>query len=573
MHLGSITHPHPVTDKKVKYFHDYFHYWLNQSAWKLDGFPDSHLSLLQRIAFRLEHLQRIPPSTYEVINLYLRDPLFHPKDSFCKEGSWHYNLKTLQKKFTNSKYNKIDVQTCRTLVDDLIKTINGPEGLQDSTYFKKILDDAISYLGCPHELHKHAGEIAYCAKLLAAEFLRVGFDADDLKGINGAFRQMLSNKLNYAKRDDKFKAQFEELLRIYQEEKEDDFLFRIDNIKAPDDFHFNYGDVQLTTLNTFNGDKFLYNGYLLKHFQEYFEVKNSIIAVVRLRYKTFNEAKKRALLAIRQALGAFKYMNQKMDGIINQQIIFHIQGNEMGASSTSTITKIGQITSELLKDNNLTIPLPSVSNPKIQSQITKTANIFFQALTDEYPEDVILHFWRFWESSFNKEEKNIISNLARILVLNQLHSSQTTLGNFIYDCAINASTNDKQIVNLSYEFCRGFDIEQNGYSVFMEALKISTDYPFLKKQIKRYFGLTQEKEVARMYQFYNTLLWEYYEQRNFVMHDGTYCPQTLERLQLFIRRIVSQWWTLLFNEIEQNPNSTLEEAIENLVDRAKSVCP
>ena len=78
MHLGSITHSDPVTDRKVKYFHDWFHYWLHQSAWKLDRFPDSHLILLQQISFRLEHIQNMPPSTYEVIKLYLRSTLFEP---------------------------------------------------------------------------------------------------------------------------------------------------------------------------------------------------------------------------------------------------------------------------------------------------------------------------------------------------------------------------------------------------------------------------------------------------------------------------------------------------------------
>src|SRR5690606_17029159 len=146
-----------------------------------------------------------------------------------------------------------------------------------------------------------------------------------------------------------------------------------------------------------------------------------------------------------------------------------INGKGLTAHWSSSVSQIGQFTMGLLDENNFVIPTPNTSRDAILRRIERTDNIFFRALSEDYQDDAILHFWRYWEAFFSnpayKEGKNgskIIYDLSRILSLNQARSSQATLGNFIYNCAVNASMNtDPNVVGLSYEFCAVFDIVGN----------------------------------------------------------------------------------------------------------------
>jgi len=572
MHLGIISHPDPNTDSKVKYFQDYFHYWLQESAWKLDGFPSSHLSLLQRIEFRLKHVQALKQSTYEVIKIYLNNPLFNlKKDPVCKERIEFQNkLRYLKYAFEHKKYTQIDLALCRNFVNDLIIELNGGQGLKDSLYFKIILEEVVSFLKCAHPLPEHSMLISYYAKLISAEYMRVGFDAKDLQSIDGAFHRMLS-KSRYSSNTDKFSAQFNKLLQIYLEEKYEKFIIRIDNIKASKNFKFKYDAVVLTNFNLLKIDTCRWDSHYLEKFEEYFNVENSIVAVLSFRYKSYQEAKRKVLLKVRQALGALQYQTKKMNPVINQDTFYRIKGKHMGVNWHSSLLVLQPFSIDRLKKDKFVIPLPKTSNNDLLQKIKESDKIFFRALSDEYLEDAIVHFWRYWENVFSSAEykgdaPKIIEHLAIILSKNQFYRNHDTLAVFLFDCTINTVMNSNPpLINLSYTFCAGVKHTQKGYRDFIKILATSTQYPFLKKFIARCSKMTPESEFKKGIQFYKLILWELYEQRNFIMHDGNYCPQTLEQIYFYIQRIITQWRTTLFNEIEKGPHNEMEDLIRNLV--------
>ncbi|MEZ4941631.1 MAG: hypothetical protein R3D58_12200 [Saprospiraceae bacterium] len=573
MHLGAITHVDPLVDKKVKFFYDRFHHWLHTSIWRVDAPPESHLSLLHRIVNRLEKQNILHPNTKTVIRLYLNNNLFRKTDPLLKENkSWVEISKKAQVQFEEIGNGAYNIDGYLNLVKDLIVEMNGENGLNDTGYFARSLSEIVSFLTCPHDLPQHIQQIEYYAKILAAEYIRVGFDADDLKGIYGVFQKMLSDKSNYENRKDKFSAQFEKLLHIYQGVNSEKFVLRIDGIKTHDRFRFVYGDVELVTFKSEYIDYSKWQEIFQKQFEKHFNVTDSIIAIVRIDYKSPAEGKRRSLALIKQALGALNSAFPNFNGSIYQSYLFRVGEENVTFNSFRDFTQIGQESEAILKDMGYTIPMPQVNSKVILDQIKMTDKIFYRALSEDYPDDAILHFWRYWEAIFppNYEAKKIINVLAKVLSANHLEQNRRLLGQFIFDTCVTSIVNSgKHITGLSYEYCYQYDFHSNGVDDFLEKLKLSTDYPYLKKVIMQYDEMKAESEDKRMHEIYYQLLWELYEQRNSIMHKGIYCLLTIDRLQVFIRGMVSRWRQLLFQELERAPKISLELAIENLASKSQ----
>ena len=271
MKLGAITHPHPLIDQKVKFFHDCFHYWLLDGAKRVEGFPENHLTYLERMRFRGEVLLQMHQSSRMAICAWLNQPEFDTKkDEFAKKETIKPLVKRL-KIIASQQGAAFDLQLFRETVNELIFLLNGQEGLNGSLYFQEVLKSQVSFLTCVHELEKHEDEIMKHSKWLVAEYMRQGFDAKEHNGIKSVFRQILKfEELKTSKKPhqvgfplpsdlemkrntrsfkkilknylagNSFLTQFEGMLHALQETQRGEIVMRINNIRISPTSNFEF---------------------------------------------------------------------------------------------------------------------------------------------------------------------------------------------------------------------------------------------------------------------------------------------------------------------------------------------
>ena len=153
-----------------------------------------------------------------------------------------------------------------------------------------------------------------------------------------------------------------------------------------------------------------------------------------------------------------------------------------------------------------------------------------------------------------------------ILANHSFLTSKKRLGLLIYNYAINNYGNEYIGIPTSY-YGSSFDYKNPEKTV--QEVKMLTNYPFLKRLIERFEAFDSIADDLWWEKFYSGFLWQLYEQRNFILHNGIYCPATLERLKFFFRSIVVNWQSKLFEELEKVPNSTHQEAVERLILNSK----
>lgn len=601
--LGNISHPNPIADKKVKYFHDCFHYWLLEGAKKVDGFPENHLTYLERMIFRTQVLHQMHQSTRMAICAWLRQPEFDTENDYFAQTEPIKSLVLKLKKITSKTGIDFDLELFRSTNQELIEVLNGETGLDGTKYFHEVLKSVISDLSCLHDLDEHRSEIAIHAKWLVAEFLRLGFDPKELGGINGVFKRILtfgelktskkphsvqfplppdlkaqSHSASFKKAIKKFTdhnsflKQFEGMLHALQETQAGEMLIRIDDVHITTSgvFYFEYSGVKFLTADQVKADKSRWNQYLIQKFEEYLEEKNSIIAKVPIQFKSAEQAYVKAIYLTKRALEALRYALNDKGGVIVKTpkvIILPDGGLSMNYSIKEEIT-IRDYDMETLQDFNHTIPAPEKINSKIKAQLGHLDRIFFKGLSCEDPDDMIAHFWQYWELSFNfgkykgsKKGEKIIMDLSKILSKGMFEIVCTRLGLVIYNYAINNLGTTTSIPTHFY----GQEFNWKEPEISVNEIASYTQYPFLLDLINRFKKLTNAGEEARWYSFYSDFLWQLFEQRNLISHQGTYCPATLERLQFFFRHIVTHWQSILYNELERKTYVSIEEAIEELV--------
>lgn len=609
--LGDINHPNPIVDKKVKYFHDCFHYWLLEGPKKVDGFPENHLTYLERMMFRSQVLHQMHQSSRMAICAWLRQPEFDTENDFFAQKEPIKGLILKLKQLTKKTGKDFDLELFRHIIQELTDEINGGAGLDGSNYFHEVLKSVVSYLGCLHDLDEHRSEIALHAKWLVAEFLRLGFDPKGLGSLNGVFKRILAfGELKTSKKPhtvqfplppdlkakshspsfkraikeftghDSFLKQFEGMLHALQETQAGEMLIRIDDVHVTTSkaFYFEYNGVKFFTPDKVTVDKARWNEHLIQKFEEYLGEKNSIIARVPLQFKSQEQARIKARYLTKQALEALRYALNDKGGVVVKTpaiILFPNGGVSINYSIGEYIT-IRNHDIEILQDFNHTIPAPDKISSEIQNQLERSNRIFFKGLSCEDPDDMIAHFWQYWELSFSfgkyqdsKKGEKIIADLSKILSKGMLESIRTRLGLVIYNYAMN---NLGETTGLpSHFYGREFNWKEPENTV--NEIASYTQYPFLQDPINRFQKLTVSEEEARWHAFYTDFLWQLFEQRNLISHQGTYCPTTLERLQFFFRPIITHWQSILYNELEREPHASVEEAIENLINASHYLSP
>ena len=603
LNLASISHVNPLVDRKVKYFHDYFQYFLLDNSKKIDGFPENHLTYLEKMLFRVESLSKMHTSSRKTICNWLEQPEFDTnKDEFSKSSTIKPLIQKL-KHISRQIGDKFDLKLFQETATKIIEELNGADKLNGTIYFYKILKSQISLMTCVHELEEHAEEIIKNARWLAAEYLRFGFDAKELSGLNSIFNRILffeelKNNLNPHSRNfplppelkqkrgtksfknalqkflnnNAFVNQFEGMLNALKETQQGDIYFRIDGVKkaAKESFNFSYGGVTFSTFDDeISVNRFKINEHLKEDFEKYFGAPRSIIAKIPVSFKSKEQAIIKAKYQTNRVLDALRYFLNDTGGLVstNRVIIVWSNGTLDYHMRSEKSMDIHEHDLKELNKSSQTIPYPKNITNEVKNYLDRCNRVFFKGLACEEPDDMISHFWQYWETAFGfftKQHKAeyMIDNLSLIISKKGFAQSQLWLGLLIHNYATSNNGNEKVGIPSVY-YQREFDF--NNPNTNVQEVKSYSSYPFIKTLIDRFESMDLAAENSRWHNFYNQFLWQLYEQRNFILHDGAYCSTTLEQLKFYFRSIVVQWKAMLFHELEQVPNSTIQEAIERLI--------
>lgn len=607
LNLGRISNTNPILDKKVKFFHDYFHYYLSDDAKKIDGFPENHLTYLEKMLVRLDNLTKMQPSTRRVIALWLEEYEF---DTVNDEFSKKKEIKPLVLGLKAQIQNKESFDVVKFIGDcnQLVFLLNGSEGISGKDYFKELLKSQISMLQCPHELEHHKLDIIRNSIWMVAEFVRQGFDEKELGGLNGIFRRLvkfghLKDKEKVHKADfplpedlrskkespnfeaelekylggSHFKTQFDGMFNALSEKKSAEIYFLIEgiDIELNSNFIFLHDNVTITSNQHLPIIWNKNNSVLKNHIVEYFASKDSLVAKVAIIVKSVEKASQRAKYKVTRALDALRYLIGGNYGkISDKNILFIYPNNNIGFhSKRENSLSIDLDDINFIIRHNFTIPKPDNISIENERFFNRCNRIFFKGLSSTEPDDIITYFWQYWEATFyfyggNQKGEKIIKDLALILAKDKSKDVKFDIGHRLYIYALNnCESNAFGISPDFYTKWYNCKLPQDIEAIVSEIEELTT-YPFLVNLIEKYHSIT-DGDDSFWRRFYTKLLWQLYEQRNFIHHDGTYCDATLEHLRFYFRTTVVRWQSKLFTEMEKTPGLGMEEIIKNL--KSKSI--
>lgn len=605
INLGRISSENPILDKKVKFFHDYFHYYLLDGAKNIDGFPENHLTYLEKIMVRLESLTKMQHSIRRVISLWLEEVEFDiMNDVFSKKKEIKPLVVSLKTHIKNTK--SFDIDRFKDDCNKIIFLLNGSEGLLGKQYFSDLLKSQISMLQCPHELDHYKLEITRNSRWMVAEFIRQGFDEKELGGLEGIFRRLvkfgqlkdrgkahkadfpLPEYLRSKKESPDFEAelksylggnhielQFQGMLNALNETEKADLFFRIGDVEIDEKtkFQFEYNNVTFMTkdkipLETLNAEDFL-----LDDIKKHFSFENIIIAKITSEFKSASRASKNAKLEISKVLNALNYILHKDGGkiLIDKILFIYPNGGFRFNSSLQRKLELRESDVHFIKRCDYTIPRPDNISIENKQCLNRYDRIFFKGLSCKEPDDIITCFWQYWEAVFyfyvDKKGEKIIEDLSLILAKGKSKDMKIDLGFLLYTYAMNnCESNTFGISPNFYMKRRNSKIPDDLEDIVSEIKEITT-YPFLVNLVDRFYSI-DESDDFKWQRFYTKLLWQLYEQRNSIHHDATYCDATLDQLRFFFRTAIVRWQCILFTEMELTPALEMKEIIMNIKEKA-----
>ncbi len=582
---GGISHPNEIIDKKVKAFYDYFHYSIsrNRDVSKYD--LENHLTLLEKIILRAQKFGSHPSSVW-VIKHYLHSHslLDRKNDRFSRKGKIAQKLKEI-KTICSKEHKQIDFEQVVTLAEEAVTLFHEMLHKEANSYFQGILYNLIGVLGCEHDFEEHKDEIIYYSKLLAVEYLRAGFEIDELDGNNGVFNKILSTTIQpdpdnplkayvgfpitkrlEEKRGSKefvkevtnylenrtFVEQFEGLYTIYNREYDGTFVYKIDNISVSGNKKLNveFDEVTFFHPDNLGFDLSEWDKYEKEQLDAFIPDENGILASVDLAYKSLRKGGKVALYKIRNSLGLFHYRFGGRGHIqTNKVYVFKGKGARYSWEDKS-VRGYNHFDEEVIL-----MPNKSLSE-SVKKFIHSCDIILFRAFGTEFWDDEILYFWRYLERVFNdfdydmKEKgRKIIKNTAKVFFL----SEKSFLGNSLRLTIANILINsDKTVLSLSDETRLKMRRDRHFFDD-IEKLRGLAQYDFWTELFGTYDSLESEVQYAKYKDFYGKVLNELYEQRNTILHQGDYCFSTIENLQLILPSLFKRFRTSLVKFANENP--------------------
>jgi len=591
INLGQITHENEIIDLKAKVVYDYLHSFLSENEYlSLQNQPlDNHISVLQKIDFRLSNTN-LEPSSEIVIKRWMDKDLFNLETDFIsRKGKLRAIFKELKGKLVQKN---IDLPLIKSSVQEAVIDLNGSYDFDNTKYLELCVDNLISYLSCGCECSKHKKEIIYFTKLIAAEFLRLGYSVRELTGVNGIFNRLLSKEIiinekkpknlhsrfplspdierqrgekHYRKIVEDFlknrtlKEQFKGIENYVKKDLlEYIFIVRVKNSLGFEGLNISYKNIKIVS-----SEHIIEMGEELgeeqkERLRNFIKPNSCIYFKIPIKHKSFDSA---VHLAFKEAENTLSYLSypKPLRGEIDKSDIITFYNNNLGWKWKRESLVVSNDRKYDL--NNLEL------NVKLKYELTRLDNLYFRAFTSRLLEDKILNAWRYLEvlgeyRGYYKDSDRI-KNLPFILLFSERSYNELYLGNLISNLIIN----NREIVNCRIPYPK-LDAVLKDQINCIEILKKNSNYYFTNELISVFENM--KLNYKEKYVCYKESLELLYEQRNFVVHQSNICflsaNQSLNFFQIIPRRIRHS----VIADIKKNSRNELDESLKYLIREGKS---
>jgi hypothetical protein len=587
---NQITNPEIIVADKVNFFADFFDYTLSNLGKPTFPSLENHRSLLEKIKFQLENYSS---HSEKYLHHYFKNKYLNSNDLIIKE---FYSIQlrdiNLHKNFKDPNIRIILLNSITTFISIL-----------DGTLFKNSLSKIIECIATIRPLRKDIiNRFKYFTPIIISEFIFAGFPQKDLEKL---FDRILSTKfeiknnkvrteiplpesllkLKYDKIEnpevfyDKLSSylknrtlqqQFEGIYYLFKNSvKEKTFIFSLTNIKAHCPISSEFGIVKFS--NQLRKETRIKRG-TNKEYRTFYNGKGKLFAQLTLSENNDNVGKENAIRHINNALNYFNATLEKKARL--DQDDFIVIDIDQNIRHKSVLIPINDDEIKKLADDSVYETLKN-SNDKLVKKFYDLDKIYFHALNSDFKEYKIVNYWRFLESFFESENytsKKVFNSISTILSIH-------CLPNFVYSffslafrvlhhsyikSPVLNSLGINNILNISNEELNSLMNPQYLGDINFKRLNEVINHPYVNERLSWFMSNDDQQKENYLKDFYNQILFETYEQRNFIEHSGIFMEKSIDRVLLSLPRIVKDFRSLIIFELEKGGYHNYNEILNKL---------
>lgn len=574
-YLSQINHPKELTKSKVNFFADYFQFATRQMG-QYDGLEiENYLSLIEKIIYQIENnIERCPP----YLNSYVAHPLFQ---RYFRQFKSYRSVKYYFDKYSSLSKDGQKKEWLQKKKTVFLKALHKCQKDLKRKQFKKALQAIISYLKCKHKIEKHKKEIFYFTNIIVSEFLLNDRSKSDTVKIfekiitqeakdfpfPKSFLDNIKGDKEEAKNDfiknRTFNQQFEGIYNLFKQQGDGHFfLYRIYNINAPKTFSFKYNRV------TFYHPKHEKLKEIFKEvrktglfLKKFFNTKNMLVAVVKIKYYSSEIAETNAIKTISNELdylnkmcGSSGYLERHSYLVTSD---FKTSGGQWRHKERPhTITESQSLK---LRDN----PYCFLKKTSAAKHLLNYEPMFITAISSQDVSD----YWSYLEALIglpSGKSKKVIETVSTILLLNAEEVNKRSLQGYIEDCAyhfqypesLTGLTKERQEFFYSQLSTKGeLDFDQ-----LMKELK----HPFLNYLSRTFYKPYSKNDFKLLQHHYERILIEAYAQRNAIIHTGKPHEKSLISIHSSFPYFIMRLRWIIFRALENKTVGSFRELIEEL---------
>lgn len=572
MRLFGITHPNELTQKKVRYFANYYAFAINQLGKSAEFELENFHSLIDKIIFQMEN----NPTTKSIpyIESYLNHPLLSPTNKYFREIKRASEVSTVFAAFLNESNSGKKAWVCNG--SNLLKL------KRFRTYLRKyMLKNAvkaiISFLACEHELGEHKDDLRFFTRLVAVELF---YSQPDRKELVNIISRIMSrdikvfpfcpvflkrNKGNIEKAKEKFLEnrtfvqQFEGIRSAFRENPmKKFFIFRVGNIEADSDFQFDFEEVRLISKDS-SRIQSVKRIFFEKGFDDpnFFENSFGMYAIVE--HLTKGPVSFSAKGAQKKVLDAIGHVNQVCgtSGCVDKSSFLYTDDFVNIGGSVSLlgqIRKLDPIQVHKLRISNLSGYLRT-KKIKAKKRFQEIEKIYLGATKSGKIDD----YWRYLEAIMGGQPFK--EKVVQIVAPKLYQTEEAQLKAYLLSCFSLFNVNPTVL---------GTTPEKQKEIFYRIRTEEDFDLGLIRSEIDNEFvidlcNLISDLKSSDRQLYVRGIINEVQEQRNLIQHSGKVGTKSELKLLESLPSILHAFRAEVINQMRQNPKLELNEIIKLMV--------
>lgn len=581
--IKRITNIVPLVEEKVNYFLDRITHAVEYAGWQHHLELESPTALIEKILFRLQNDKEYRLKYYD--NYFTQS--FFTTDTFWNDFSTYPKVKNVVTQYNllgnTKKAEKIRLIDASTFQKDLTILLRDLMQKMPDELMKGVTTNVL----CPHTLEElipntsttHAAFFNDVAMLLVAEYFFRGYTKGEVKDIISKvfskdinsfpfptnIRTIPQRKKHLA--EGTLKNQLNGFSNAFmQGRKSGIIVVKVYGGNFPEDFFFKYNKVTFfgkkhlqierikAKMDQSSIEDFFHDGdYLLAaseiHWHSQYSLLESIKKVVRNEL-TFLSASLDRDLSVDTTSNYLRLSNR-------------MQYKGMAWSTRKFDNSISQTAIEQLNDN--AYQALRKTNGSAVEWFLKYEPLFIIARKNNSISD----YWLYLENllSYNGSEKLVMGKVSSIILANEKFIRNKRLLTTIYG-SFSPFHGGLQLLNVTQERWRIIIPAIRKGKLSKEIRNLG--YGFIQELIKEYDKPLDAIYFKKAKEYYNRILTETYEYRNFLVHSGLESEVSKEKLVATLPNMIIRARWVIFDALKNGDNNTpFDLLIEKLVKQGE----